>query len=104
METIGKIIKSRPKQEKKQGGITSKRASIVYKILWMEGKAGMLKDELKSPDVAEKHKQRVSRRMKYWLGRTRNIPPDRLLQMIGEAKEGNNPMALLNWLIKQDKK
>lgn len=39
--------------------------------------------------------------MKYWLGRTRHLSPNDILDTIRQAKEGREPKKLFNWLLKQ---
>ena len=49
------------------------------------------------------HKARVSKRLKYWFGRTRHLSPGDIHGIIRKAKDGKNPGALFNYLLKQTK-
>lgn len=40
----------------------------------------------------------------YWCGRLRGIHPDFVSHMAAKAKDGKNPIALFQWLIKEHRK
>jgi hypothetical protein len=39
-------------------------------------------------------------RFKYWLGRTKHLSPDAIYRMLRQARDGDNPQALFNWLLR----
>lgn len=40
-------------------------------------------------------------KMKYWLGRTRKLAPAEIYELMRRAKDGNNPPALFNHLLRK---
>lgn len=87
MKKIEDILgKTQIKKEKTTGGVNSRRSAIVEQLCVFMG------DDPKS------------KRMGYWLGRTKKIDPDRIYQLMRQAKEGKNPQALFNWLLKKELK
>lgn len=86
MKNIGELLQKRNlgTAEKKQGGINSARADAVRRLM---------------EDVMREN-PRDTKRFKYWLGRTRRIPTQEIHRLIGSAKEGRNPGALFNYLLK----
>jgi hypothetical protein len=102
-EHLGKYSKP---IEKTQGGITSQRADIVAKLIFFMGEDQTLKEEKelegRKPGAGKEAKRkRISMRMKYWLGRTRNLFPGDIYKLMRQAKEGKNPPALFNYLLKR---
>lgn len=101
---LGEKLGTQPK-EKKRGGINSERADLVYQLLVFMGEDKTLDEEraieAKAPGEGRKAKaKRINTRMKYWLGRTRKVQPGDLYAMMKAAKEGKNPQALFNHLLK----
>lgn len=47
--------------------------------------------------------ERIKKRFKYWLGRTRHLNPYDIFAMLSQAKGGKNPQALFNYLLKKSK-
>ena len=81
---VGDLLKDKIQLEAKQrGGVNSERADVIAQLIVFMG---------------EKND-----RFKYWLGRTRKLTPSRIYQLIRSAKDGNNPPALFNYLLKKEK-
>lgn len=112
METIGEllgknkgIILGTEKKKKTRGGINSLRADNCGQLLVFMGEDKTLPEEIelerKTPGAGKEAKrQRLNKRIKYWLGRTRKIPANQIYDLMKQAKDGKNPRALFNWLIK----
>lgn len=81
---IGELLQKyeRPTQEKK-GGVTSERAEQIEKLMIM---------------IRENPKD--GKRFAYWLGRTKRFSTHEIYVLCERAKNGRNPGALLNHLIK----
>lgn len=80
MEKIGKILSDKPGQ-RKQRGPNSARADAVERLCVFMGE---------DPNGS----------MKYWLGRTKNLSPSDIHDMMKQANDGKNPRALFNYLLK----
>jgi hypothetical protein len=108
MKTIGENLEKYIKPpEKKRGGITSQKADQVSQLIYFMGEHETLKEEKilerRKPGAGrEAKRKRIANRMKYWLGRTRKLTPDQLYRMMRQAKEGSNPPALFNYLLKKN--
>ena len=101
---LGKEILTEP-QPKKRGGINSLRADNCGQLLVFMGDDKTLPEERElerqTPGAGKEAKRlRLNKRIKYWLGRTRKIPAGEIYALMKQAKEGKNPQALFNWLIK----
>ena len=106
-EALGKYmgVKLGISTDKKRGGINSQRSDTVYQILEFMGEDKTLDEEraieAKAQGEGRKAKaKRINTRMKYWLGRTRKIQPPEIYNMMRQAKDGKNPQALFNYLLK----
>lgn len=85
MESIGKAIARVRKPEKAKpttGGINSERAEVVAQVVSL----------MREPND--------QKRFRYWLGRTKKLPPNEIYQLVRLAKDGRNPAALFNHLLK----
>ena len=107
MDNIHELIKNKAKQaeqepEKTRGGITSQRSYHITKLIEFMGEDKPTDEELALGEEKgkQKQKERIQWRMKYWLGRTKGITPEKILDLMKQAESGRNPQALLNWLIK----
>jgi len=103
-KNLGKEIPEEP-QKKKRGGINSLRADNCGQLLVFMGEDKTLPEEKKleqeTPGAGKEAKrQRLNKRIKYWLGRTRKIPADGIYRLMRQAREGKNPQALFNYLLK----
>ena len=81
MERIGTYLKI---DLSRKSAVPHERAEVILQLI-------RLMDEDKT-------------RIKYWLGRTREYTPGDIHGLIKQAKEGRNPPALFNWLLKNRKK
>jgi hypothetical protein len=89
MQRIGKMFEDGLKKTfdqattkpKKRGGVNSERADLVEQL------CVLMREDPKA-------------RMKYWLGRTRKLPPAEIYRLMRAAKDGKNPAALFNHLLK----
>lgn len=79
MKPISELLASRSTPKK---GPNSERADVVEQLCAFMGED--------------------TKRMKYWLGRTRKLDPQRIYQLMGEAKQGDRPRALFNFLLKKE--
>jgi len=71
--------------------IDNQRQEAIHNVMELMG------EEYKT-DTTESKK-----RYKYWNGRLRKYSPIQIHGLIKDSKEGKNPPALFNWLLKQDK-
>jgi len=97
-------IQKRP--QKTKGGINSLRADNCAQLLVFMGEDKTLLEEKAleraTPGAGKEAKRvRINKRIKYWLGRTRKVPADEIYNMMRKAKDGKQPQALFNWLLKK---
>lgn len=83
------------KGTRRAAGPNSERAEKIAELMQL-----MREDGIQSGESEVAYKKRVSRRFKYWLGRTNHLTPQRIYMLMRSAREGKNPPALLNWLLK----
>lgn len=112
MRTIGELLwinmwRETPAgpQPKKRGGINSLRADNCGQLLVFMGDDKTLPEERElerqTPGAGKEAKRlRLNKRIKYWLGRTRNIPANKIGDLMKQAKNGKRPRALFNHLLK----
>ena len=88
IRSIGESIEEmREKMDKKTiGGVNSERSNAVERLML----------------EVMKEKPTQTRRFQYWLGRTKKMNAQRIHELIGSAKEGRNPGALFNHLLKKE--
>lgn len=97
MLCISEILKKiDPTFSKKWSGPNSPRAERIEQLLSLMGEDRKLEQE-----SDEQYAQRIGKRFKYWLGRTRKYSPDEIFAMLRQARSGKNPGALFNYLIKK---
>lgn len=109
MKTIKEALEKyqeKQKEKPKRGGIMHRKADQVAQLIYFMGDDKTLKEEkileARKPGAGrEAKRKRISQRMKYWLGRTRKLNADQLYRMMRQAKEGKNPPALFNYLLKK---
>lgn len=92
-------------EKKKRGGINSLRADNCGKLLEFMGEDKTLPEERElerqTPGAGKAaKKERLNKRIKYWLGRTRKLPASEIYRLMRMAREGKNPQALFNYLLK----
>ncbi|MFH1188471.1 MAG: hypothetical protein V1652_01340 [bacterium] len=95
-----KVEIEKKKESPKKGGITSMRSAIVAELVSFMGED----EPLTQDEKEEVTRMRTSKRIKYWLGRTRHIEPSRIIELMRQTKEARNPRALMNWLISSEAK
>lgn len=81
----------------KRTGPNSERAEAIVYLLTFMGE-----DREQAGETEEETKKRIYARIKYWLGRTRKYTPGEIRGLIKQAKEGRNPPALFNWILKKN--
>jgi len=104
-KNLGKTLGTEKPEKKTRGGINSLRADNCGQLLVFMGEDKTLPEERElerqTPGAGKEAKrQRLNKRIKYWLGRTRKIPAGEIYALMKQAKEGARPQALFNWLIK----
>src|SRR4030042_3745468 len=85
-----------PTFQKKWSGPNSIRAERIEQLLSFMGENRKLEAE-KEKEYAE----RLGRRFKYWLGRTKHLSPGGIFMFMKQAKDGRNPQSLFNYLLKK---
>lgn len=88
-----------PTFAKKWSCPNSPRAEQIERLLSLMGENRKLDKE-----GEKEYAERLGRRFKYWLGRTRSLSPDEIFATMRQAKEGKNPGALFNHILKTKKK
>lgn len=83
MKEIGDILGKKLTEKGKYRGPNSERADQVDQLMSFMGE-----------------NPKDSKRFKYWLGRTRKLHPQEIYRLMREAKDGRNPRALFNYLLK----
>jgi len=104
---IKDIITSAPEKKEKptQGGINSKRSWAVSQLIKFMGESIPTPEEKEKAKkdkqtAIENYKKRIQQRTGYWLGRTRKLTPDEIIEMMNRAKDGKNRAALFNYFLK----
>jgi hypothetical protein len=104
MEQLGTILHTR---KKATTDANSERADMMNQLLAFMGEDKWSTDEknlaiMDMTAAREEYTKRQHRRFKYWLGRTRRLAPGAIFGLIKRAREGKNPPALFNWLLKNE--
>lgn len=100
MQLISNIIGKIQEELKAKGNIggpKSQRAETILRLISFMGE-----DRPKPGEDEDQTKKRIYARIKYWLGRTRKYTPGEIDGKMKQAKDGKNPPALFNWLLKKD--
>ena len=100
MQQISNILaKAREDLETKGklSGPNSERADVVVRLISFMGE-----DRPAPAESEDQTKARIYLRIKYWLGRTRKYTPGEVDGLMKQAKDGKNPPALFNWLLKKE--
>ena len=84
MQPIKRLIKESEELFSKKKGANHERAEMIEQLVVFMGES-----------VSD------SSRFKYWLGRTRKLKPQEIYALMRKAREGKNPQALFNWLLKK---
>lgn len=81
MQKIGDLVKAPEKPAiPKNGGVNSPFNNAVDHVVQFMGEP---------------------KKFAYWCGRLRKLPPQEIFGLISRAKEGRNPKALFNFLLKK---
>lgn len=110
MQQLGALLRKvapAPGAKLRSGEPNSPRAEQVARILVLMGEDATLPEERalelrQAGSGRAAKKQRLSRRFKYWLGRTRRLHPGDIYRLLRCAGEGSNPPALFNYLLRKE--